>query len=85
MVSEPDEVPQDWAKRLEDVDGFGDEQLEENEREDRVRRPPTTKECKFTGVQDLLADDFVEGVQAILHWDFSGNCWVGSTIWVQET
>ena len=29
----------------------------------------------FTGIQDLLADDFVEDVQAIVVGILSGNCW----------
>ena len=29
----------------------------------------------FTGIQDLLADDFVEDVQAVVVGILSGNCW----------
>ena len=32
----------------------------------RVRRPSSDKECNFTGIQDLLAEDLVEDVQAII-------------------
>ena len=43
------------------------------------------KEYKFTGIQDLLADDFAEGVQAVVLGLFSGNLWGWCTVGVQET
>ena len=36
------------------------------------------------GYKILLADDFVEGVQEFFVAIISGNCWGGSTVWVQE-
>ena len=48
--------------------------FEENECED-CEKTFSDKECNFTGIQDLLAEDSVEVFQAIVCGILSGNPW----------
>ena len=56
------------------VDGFVASWLKKRTR-GRVRRPSSDKECNFTGIQDSLAEDLVEEVQAIVSGILSGKFW----------
>ena len=54
---------------------FGGDELLKKRTRGRVGRPSSDRKCNFTGIQDLLAEDLVEEVQAIASDILSGNFW----------